>query len=292
MKKIGIVANLEKPNAGRRAEEISRALSQLGAEVYLEANLAVELSSRRNLFDLDKPAPAKLEALVVLGGDGTIIHTFHHLKSKNLPLLGVNLGGLGFLTEVRLDDLPAVMEAMVKDKLKVEERKTIHCLCLRSGRQIGDFTAINEVAVGRGGLARVIQMEAYLNDQYLTAYMSDGLIVSTPTGSTGYSLSAHGPIVDPGTQALLINPICPHTLTNRPIIISDDSRVSIRLGQTPRKTMLTIDGQVGLPLRSGDRVDVTGGEISLKLLTDPAISYYHILRSKLNWGGKAQAGDP
>jgi NAD+ kinase len=286
MKKIGIVANLEKETALGRAGEIARWLEEAGAEAVFENTLAAALGREDSAFELEA-AGEGIAALVVLGGDGTLIRTFRHLGRKDIPLLGINLGGLGFLTEFRVEDLNRALDGLLHDRLGLEERMTLDGACLRSGREVEKFTALNEIVVGRGGTARVIKMEAFLDGDYLTAYMADGIIIATPTGSTGYSLSALGPIVSPETGVILLNPICPHTLTNRPIIVGGGKAIRVVLKSAPDGTSLTADGQVGFPLRPGDEVVVRAGRERLHLLTDPTANYYSILRSKLNWGGRS-----
>jgi NAD+ kinase len=284
MKNIGIVANVSKSEAVAQSQRIARYLSRLGAKVFFERELARSLR-RADSFDVASP-PAALKAIVVLGGDGTLIRTFRCLQEKNLPLLGINLGGLGFLTELTLAEAAKALKLLVDDGLATERRTTLDCCLRRGGKVLGAYAALNDVVIGKGGLARVIHLEMFLDREYLTGYIADGLIIATPTGSTAYSLSAQGPIVSPETAALLITPICPHTLTNRPIIVSDERRAMIRLIKGPADTTLTIDGQVGVPLVAGDEVEVGRGVRSLILLTPPRSSYFHILRSKLHWGGR------
>lgn len=286
MKNIGIVANLKKRGARRWAGEISTRLRKRGVSVFLERSLADALKSRGGKFDLENP-DKRLEALIVLGGDGTLISSFRRLGRRNIPILGVKLGGLGFLTEVRTSELAGVLDKLLRGKLRLEKRKTLACRYRRGGKETEEFTAVNDVVIGKGGLARVIQLEVSVDGEYLAEYFADGIIVATPTGSTAYSLSAQGPIVTPETDALLLNPICPHTLTNRPIIIGNRRTVEIKLITAPPDTTLTIDGQVGLPLQPGGVVRVTKGRKTLNLYTDPDSTYFNILRSKLNWGRRS-----
>jgi len=215
-----------------------------------------------------------------------MIRTFRRLSREEIPLLGINLGGLGFLTEVRLDRAGEALADLLGDKLQIQERNTLEGFCLRDGIEKEFFTALNDVVIGKGGLARVIQMEAFVDDKYLTSYMADGIIMATPTGSTAYSLSAQGPIISPETDVFLLNPICPHTLTNRPIIIDGKRSIRIKMLTIPEGTCLTVDGQIGLPLKEGDEVIVRKGSNKLHLLTAPGMNFYSILRSKLNWGGR------
>lgn len=286
MKTIGIVANLKKKNSQERAGEIVRRLQQGGAKLVLEQDLAAALGREEAACDLAQLGE-EVSALIVLGGDGTLIRTFRLLKRKDIPLLGVNLGGLGFLTEVRLEELDQALDDLLAGRLKVEKRMTLDGICLSPAGQSEKFTAVNDLVIGKGGLARVIKMEAFVDDDYLTAYMADGIIIATPTGSTAYSLSAQGPIINPGMEVFLLNPICPHTLTNRPIIIGGERTIRIVVKTAPPETCLTVDGQVGIALESGDEVVVRRGKEPLQLLRSSDSNYYSILRNKLNWGGRS-----
>ncbi|MEA1928467.1 MAG: NAD(+)/NADH kinase [Candidatus Auribacterota bacterium] len=285
MKTIGIVANLEKPNAISRATQVAEIIRGEGGSVYYEEALAALLGVDHPVFTLENIG-SSIEALVVLGGDGTIIRTFRGLSRKETPLLGINLGGLGFLTEVRLDRLKEALVDLIGGRLRIKKRSTLDGYWREGGGEDNTFTALNDVVIGKGGLARVLQMEASVNDEYLTSYMADGLIIATPTGSTAYSLSAQGPIISPETDAFLLNPICPHTLTNRPIILGGDRTLRIKMLAIPDGTFVTIDGQMGFSLKEEDEIIVRKGRQHLHLLTAPGISFYGILRSKLNWGGR------
>ncbi len=285
MKVVGIVANLDKRNAVDQAERIAEMIREGGGDVLYEDGLADLLSSSCPRFSLEGIS-REIEAIVVLGGDGTMIRTFRRLARKEIPLLGVNLGGLGFLTEVRQDRAGDALSDLIGDRLQLQKRNTLEGFCRRDGKDKEFFSALNDVVIGKGGLARVIQMEAFVDDQYLTSYMADGIIIATPTGSTAYSLSAQGPIISPETDVFLLNPICPHTLTNRPIIIDGKRSIRIKMITAPEGTCLTVDGQIGLPLKEGDEVIVRKGSNELHLLTAPGMSFYGILRSKLNWGGR------
>lgn len=285
MKVVGIVANLDKLDAVDEAERIAEIIREEGGSVFYEHGLAGVLGCDCQIFSLEEIS-REIEAVVVLGGDGTMIRTFRRLARKEIPLLGINLGGLGFLTEVRLDRAGEALSDLIGDKLQVQKRNTLEGFRRREGIDKEYFAALNDVVIGKGGLARVIQMEAFVDDKYLTSYMADGIIISTPTGSTAYSLSAQGPIISPETDVFLLNPICPHTLTNRPIILDGKRSIRIKMLTTPEGTSLTVDGQIGLPLREGDEVIVGKGSSELHLLTAPGLSFYGILRSKLNWGGR------
>ena len=289
MKTVGIVGNSAKTRAPEVALDIARRLRRVGVEVFFEEDLARLLPgrprvSRWRLEENDSP-----EVLIVLGGDGTMISTFRRQGSHSVPMLGINLGGLGFLTEVPLDGVAPALVDLVAGRMTVRRVHTLGCRCLRRGRTVFRGTAVNEAVIGRGGMARVIRMEAFLDGRYLTEYQADGLIVATPTGSTAYSLSAAGPILGSGLEAFVVNPICPHSLTNRPLVIPSRGRLNV-IVRTAVETWLTLDGQVGYPLEPGDEIGFSRGRRSLRLLSPPGESYYHILRRKLGWAGTSLAG--
>ena len=286
MKTIGIVANIDKQSTLYEARRVAQLIKKASGTVFWEKELAATLKRPGGVFELERPG-RDLEALIVLGGDGTLISVFRRLGDKRLPVLGVNLGGLGFLTEFTLSGVPSAVEDLLQGRLKVDPRATLDCRLVGSNRSPRSLIAVNEVVIGKGGLARVIRVEARIDGRYLTTYTADGVILATPTGSTAYSMSALGPIVSPRVGCFLINPICPHALTNRPLIIADDRVVEFHLISAPPDTFVTVDGQAGLGLRSGDVVRVKKSRDRLRLFSSPRFSYYEILRRKLKWGGSS-----
>lgn len=290
MKTVGIVGNSQKTRAPEVALDIARRLRRAGTEVFFEEDLARLLPGRPRVFRW-RPGEGEFpKVLIVLGGDGTMISTFRRQGARSVPMLGINLGGLGFLTEVPLDGVPRALRDLVAGRMTMRRVHTLGCGCRRRGRMVFRGTAVNEAVIGRGGMARVIRMEAFLDGEYLTEYQADGLIVATPTGSTAYSLSAAGPILGPELGAFVINPICPHSLTNRPLVIPARGRLGV-IVRTAVETWLTLDGQVGFPLEPDDEVVFSRGPRSLRLLSPPGESYYHILRRKLGWAGTPLAGE-
>ncbi len=286
MKNIGIVSNLSKPVALRQARKTAQLITARRGRVFWEQELASRLKAGGETFTLEKPAE-EIEVLVVLGGDGTLIRAFHRLGRKSLPILGINLGGLGFMTEVPLPGLTEAIGELVKGDLDIDPRVTLDCRIAGTPGGARLVSAVNEVVIGKGGLARVIRVEARIEGRYLTTYTADGVILATPTGSTAYSLSALGPIVSPRVGCFLINPICSHALTNRPLIIEDNKSVEFRLVSAPPDTFVTMDGQAGFALTKGDAVVVKKSRHKLMLFSSPRFSYYGILRRKLKWGGSS-----
>jgi len=223
--------------------------------------------------------------LIVLGGDGTILHGAR-LAAGRIPVLGVRVGGFGFLAEVNLEDLAGVVDRLAAGRYEVEERMMLQADVERDGMRLQRFLGLNDAVVTKSGVARVLRLTAWVNDELLASYPADGLVVSTPTGSTAYSLSAGGPIVHPRVEVIIITPISPHTFNARSVIVSRDDRVTIELPAAMQDARLTVDGQVGYPIEAGDRVVVQRAAQTTKLVRLVRTSFYSILQAKLAWGGR------
>jgi NAD+ kinase len=229
--------------------------------------------------------PEDVDFIVVMGGDGTILSVARNYGRLGVPILGVNLGGLGFLTEITLDELYPCMDSHVlTGKFEVEERLMLTVTLFRQGREFWREHVLNDAVINKGALARIAEMTTWIDGEYLTVYRADGLIVATPTGSTAYNLSAGGPIVYPTLHHLILLPICSHTLSNRPIILPDTATVAVTLDEKVQDVYLTLDGQVGQALQPGDRVEFRRASYTLKLLKSPYRSHFEVLRTKLGWG--------
>jgi NAD+ kinase len=233
------------------------------------------------------PLPAGTGLIVVMGGDGTLLSVARHYGHLGIPILGVNVGGLGFLTEVSLEELYPVMEQVLGGASEVEERLMLGVTLVRDGQCFWREYALNDAVINKGALARIVELTTWIDGEYLTTYRADGLIVATPTGSTAYTLSAGGPIAYPTVHHLILLPICPHTLSNRPLILPATSLVAVGLDDRVRDTYLTVDGQVGQVLKARDRVEVQAAPHYLKFIKSPRRSYFEILRTKLGWGEMA-----
>jgi NAD+ kinase len=225
-----------------------------------------------------------LDLVVVLGGDGTLLKAVRLYGALEAPILGVNLGGLGFLTEIALDELRLLFEKILQGDYQTEPRMVLTARIVRGGEDLPALPFLNDVVINKGVLARIIDLETSIDGQFLTSYRGDGLIVATPTGSTAYNLAAGGPILHPSLQTIILTPICPFTLTNRPIIVQDNAIIDIRLGSKAKEVWLTFDGQVGYPLKEGDLVRVQKAVKSILLIKTPFKNYFEILRTKLKWG--------
>ena len=281
---VGIIYKHNHEPAQSEAEKLAKWFKKKGIPVFSE-----EMGPKESLYECQEEIstiPRTVDWVVVLGGDGTLLGAARRVGRYGVPLLGVNLGGLGFLTGIPFDRLYPVIDMMVKGLLEVESRVMLETKVFREEREVCRFQVLNDVVINKRTLARIIDLEVTLNNEFLTTFRADGLIISTPTGSTAYNLSAGGPILYPTMETLILTPICPFTLTNRPIIIPDASVIEIQMGKESEETVvLTFDGQVGFDLYFGDRVLIHKSEEKIKLLKPPGHSHFKILRTKLMWGG-------
>lgn len=283
MKRIAVIAKLNKPEAVRVSQDVIKWLIEQGMEVYLDAELGGKLNYSKSYSRNE--LPGLVELMVVLGGDGTMLYTARLIGDKKIPILGVNLGGLGFLTAITMKELYPVLEKVIKGDFETEERMMLSVQIYRDGGKASKYTVLNDMVI-KSQLARLINIEARIDKEYVTTYRADGIIVSTPTGSTGYSLSAGGPILYPTIHSIIVAPICPFTLTNRPVVIPDWMTVEILLKADQGNVLLTLDGQVDLPLKAGDVVEAKRAEAGMYLVKCPGKGYFDILRERLMWGGE------
>ena len=280
--KIGIIAKPHGPEIKPVIDELLPWLKERQKEVFLDADAAAAVGLP-STYQKSK-IPALAEMIIVLGGDGTLLSVARLIEQRDVPILGVNLGGLGFLTEVTLDSLYPTLEQVFKQEFIPQERLILKAEIRRQGECVAQSHCLNDAVVSKGFLARMIRLETSVNGQFLTSLRGDGLIIATPTGSTAYSLSSGGPIVHPGVDALVFTPICPHTLTNRPIVIPAAARVEAVLKSAEEGAIVTFDGQVGFHLRQHDVVAITAAEHRIKLFRSPTHSDYQVWRTKLKWG--------
>lgn len=232
----------------------------------------------------DEDLPQRVELILVLGGDGTMIATARMLGDCEVPVIGVNYGSLGYLAEFRIEELFTALESIVSGDYKLETRVMLGVELHRGDEVVTKNRVLNDVVMNKSALARIIQIETRLNGQFVNSFRADGLIVSTPTGSTAYNLSAGGPIIFPTMNAVVITPICPFTLSNRPIVVPDDSVIEVRLMTEKEDVALTLDGQVGFPIQAGDRVVIRKSKTAFNLVQPKNRNYFDLLRDKLRWG--------
>lgn len=228
--------------------------------------------------------PDGCQLVIVLGGDGTLLSAARSIAGREIPLFAANLGGLGFLTAITIDELFPELEKALRNEHRVAKRRMLSCEVIRGGQSVGTHTALNDVVITKASIARMIDLLVNVDAQFVCRYKADGLIISTPTGSTAYSLSAGGPIIFPQVGAICLTPICPHTLTNRPVIVPDTSEIQIQNLAADDDGYLTIDGQVGAPLKKEDRVVCRSSQHSLHLVRPPRMKFFDVLRQKLKWG--------
>jgi NAD+ kinase len=288
IKRIGVVVKPHQPDALETLCRLTTWLSERGITIVGVPEIERETIEHRTgcpVEVIDEAELAKrVDLILVLGGDGTMIATARMVGDTEVPVIGVNYGGLGYLAEFPLEDLFRALEGVLKGEYTVQQRLMLSIELWRGEELVTRNRVLNDVVVNKSALARIIEIEAYLNQQFLNLFRADGLIVATPTGSTAYNLSAGGPIIFPSMSAVVITPICPFTLSNRPIVVPDDSMIEVRLMTDNEEVALTLDGQVGFPLQAGDRAVIRKSKTSFNLVQPPNRNYFDVLRNKLKWG--------
>ena len=227
---------------------------------------------------------AKVDLMLVLGGDGTMIATSRLVGDSDVPVLGVNYGRLGYLAEFRIEELYPALETILEGNYTVEKRVMLTAELHRGWEKVSHNRVLNDIVINKAALARIIEIECYINEKFVNSFRADGLIVASPTGSTAYNLSAGGPVVYPSMNAIIITPICPFTLSNRPIVVPDESQIELRLKTPNEDVALTLDGQVGFPLKPDDRVLIRKSRTTFDLVQPMNRNYFEVLREKLRWG--------
>jgi NAD+ kinase len=285
---VGIVSKPRSEEAVRIVPDLVAWLAGRGAGVQVDPQTAAYLSGAHSGVTHVLPRESVAEGtqlLIVLGGDGTLLSAARALGGRDIPLFAVNLGNLGFLTAITIDQLYPQLKLALQGDYHVSRRRMLHTELWRKGQLAGAYEALNDIALAKADIARIIDLEVHVDDHLMCLYKADGLIVSTPTGSTAYSLSAGGPIMVPTVDALCITPICPHTLTNRPVIVPGDAVIQLTLcSDSP--TYLTADGQVGQQLEKDDRVVCRRSQNTVTLIRPGGANFFDVLREKLKWGGR------
>lgn len=284
IKRVGITSKPKKPEIREIVPPLMQWLAEREIEVHIDKETSATLEKPDRCVLTRNEMPSRVDLIVVLGGDGTLLATARVLNRKAVPLLAVNLGGLGFLTALTRDELYPTLEAVLAGKARSEKRVQIEAEVIRADEVISSFLALNDVVLNKGAIARVLDFDVEVNGRFVSTYKADGLIVSTPTGSTAYSLAAGGPIVAPSVEAFIVTPICAHTLTNRPIVLPDSAVIEVEVKSQRESVYLTADGQVGLAVRSEDRVRARRAASCVELIQSPQKDYFEILRQKLKWG--------
>jgi NAD+ kinase len=279
VKTIAIVARPKKDEARALAQALLDRYPQ--REFLLQQHLAAQLGRPGAS---DEEIARRAELMIVLGGDGTLIFGARMLHGAQVPILGINLGSLGFMTEVPASDAMEAVETTLAGRGHIESRMKLACRLYRGGSLVMEDEVLNDVVINKSALARIANHEMWLDGVYVAGYQSDGIIFSTPTGSTAYSLSAGGPIVHPAVDCVVVTPICPHALTQRPIVVPGDQLVRVQLSSEVTDVYLTVDGQSGLALKKGDCVEVEKSPHRVLILRNEKLDYFSILRQKLRWG--------
>jgi len=281
-KVAGIICKPDKPEMEKVVRQLTDWLRAHNYKIVADRETG-QYATGVEVVDRDQLAAHPLEFVVVLGGDGTLLAAARVVAQAGIPILGVNLGTLGFLTEVPLAELYPTLEALDRSCCNVELRAMLHCEVLRKGSRLASFEALNDVVVGKGTIARLNHCDVYVDQVFVSSYQADSLIVSTPTGSTAYSLAAGGPIVMPSVQALIITPVSAHSLTHRPLVVPYSAQIEIVAKTGDEPAYLSVDGQVGMPLLDEDRLYCRKSEHQVKLLHIKG-SFFDVLREKLKWG--------
>jgi NAD+ kinase len=281
LKKIGLVIKSD-AKAKKKAAELERWLRSRKIEIVREKTVE---SGQKNTAGSLSPAPSDLDCIFVLGGDGTFLSAVRWIGDRDIPILGIKFGEVGFLAEIAEENLYTAAEKVLKGDFILRPRMRLSVKVRRRNETLARETVLNDVVINRGALARLAHIETYIDNHWLTTYSADGLIVATPTGSTAYSLAAGGPVIHPAVPGIILTPICPFTLTNRPLIVPESANIKIRLAEGSSDIILTFDGQKGLEIDDRDEIVIQKGPQPIHLITLPDRQYFDILKNKLKWSG-------
>jgi NAD+ kinase len=282
IKRIGIIAKPAKDRVEEVLINLLNWVKEKGLYCCIDETSGALIDYEVERYPRNK-IPERVDMIIVLGGDGTLLSVARLLDSKNVPILGVNLGGLGFLTEVSVPELFSNLERILNNDYSIDSRMMLNSYVYREGRKLDEYSILNDVVINKSALARIIDMDVFIGEQFVCQFRADGLIISTPTGSTAYSLAAGGPIVFPNMGAIIIHPICPHFLSNRALVIPDSSIVKVVLKAKGEDVYLTLDGQWGFSLLPDDELFVYKSQRRLYLIQSPKKNYFDVLRNKLKW---------
>ncbi|HLI84401.1 MAG TPA: NAD(+)/NADH kinase [Bryobacteraceae bacterium] len=282
IRRVGIIS---KPSVAAGAKLVPRVIQWLRErciEVRCDAETAAYAPAESGVPRAE--VPENCDLVIVLGGDGTLLSAARAIGKREIPLFPVNLGGLGFLTAITLDDVFPELERALRGEHRIAKRKFLSTELLRNGSIVSSYDALNDAVLTKSEIARMIDLKAYVDEQFVANYKADGLIISTPTGSTAYSLAAGGPIIFPSVPAICLTPICPHMLTNRPVVVPETSVVRVISSAPNGSVFLTIDGQTGSPVEEGDTIVCRSSRFALHLVRPPHAMFFDVLRQKLKWG--------
>jgi len=280
--RLGIIGKTNSDIVLQVVEEISDWLEKRDIDVFLENDLGKKIGHKNSVDK--KELPSLIDVILVFGGDGTFLGVAKLVCDYGIPIVGFNLGGLGFLTEITTDEMYDMLERIIKGEYEIEKRNLLESRVYRNGIEVAGDLVVNEIAINKGALSRILDLALYIDEKYVTTFKADGIILSTPTGSTAYSLSAGGPIVYPTLPVTLITPICPHILTNRPLIVSNSIEIMIEVLTDTTQTYLRLDGQLGIKIQKGDFIKLNKYKKTFNMIRSPYRDYFTILKTKLMWG--------
>lgn len=287
IKCVGVVVKPNHTEAWQTACELSKWFETRGIDLigkpHEEAERVGAESCGIETVETEK-FQSEADLIVVLGGDGTMISTARLIGNREVVVLGINYGSLGYLTEFRIEEMFPALEKILAGEYEIDPRVMLDVELLRNGETLEKGKVLNDVVINKAALARIIEVDVELNNLFVNSFRADGLIVSTPTGSTAYNLSAGGPILYPSMNAIVLTPICPFTLTNRPIVVPDEDEIVVKLKNDIEGVVLTLDGQIGFPIQQGDTVSIRKSETNFNLIQPPNRNYFDVLRNKLKWG--------
>lgn len=281
MKDIGVIPNWHKDKANLVVDKITSFFKQRQVDLRVANSTEADFYSETSLAEQLRGWLDNLKLIIVVGGDGTILRVARDLACWDVPILGINLGQKGFLAEIEVEQMERFLQYIAADQYAYQERMMIEAILLREGEELGKYLALNDIVVSRGPFSRIIKIETFVNNDYMESYSGDGVIVATPTGSTGYSLSAGGPIVNPTMNLFLITPICPHSIYNRSVVINATDVIKMRIDSRQVQVVLTVDGQVRFALEDEDQIIITSSGQTVKLVCFDDYSFYRMLHQKL-----------
>jgi NAD+ kinase len=279
--KVGIIGKRNNTEVYNIVRDLVKWLEEKGVEYLVDSELGKSLKLDNTVKQAD--IPKHVELVIVFGGDGTFLSVSKQVNEYNIPILGINSGGLGFLTEFTLNELYPIMEKIIGDDYEIEERGMLSVSVYKKNKKFGSYTVLNDLVINNGKVSRIIDLAIYAEGNLITTFKADGIIFSTPTGSTAYSLSAGGPIVHPTLPVTLITPICPHILTNRPLVVSNEMEITVKV-LTVGSSYLTLDGQETVKVELNDEIKLKKSDSTVKLIKSPFRDYFSILKTKLMWG--------
>jgi len=282
IRRVMVVSKIGSPESARLASDMAGWLEQRGVGVIFDPETAKALGHDSGVSP--SQLPADVDLAIVAGGDGTLLSVARAASPREIPILGINFGSLGFLTELQPDELLDGLNNLFSGRYSIEERQTLRVRYRRGGQGEREYALLNDAVITKSALARMINIGVRVDDEHVATYTSDGLIVSTPTGSTAYNLSAGGPILDPRMNAFVIAPICPHTMNYRPLVVPGSVRIEVSLHEGDEEVYLTLDGQIGFPFTAADRLVVDTHPHPVHLVRVTGLSFFEVLRRKLRWG--------